>query len=278
MDAFYDYDAALAGVMVGLLIVYFLALGAGVASYVLQALGLYTLADRRRLPNPWMAWIPYANYWLIGGIVDDYEATRGIKRKWRVVLLVLALIVLACVILMYIFLFITIFSTAMDLSFADSFYMDEEAVITSVLGHVMLVYAFAIPMALAAQALQFCFMICIYKVYEYTVPEKAVKYLLLGLLVPMAQSICLFKCRKKGYERPKFWYVPMPVPQPEPTPVPAEPVMQPMEEMPPVAVPAEPVVTAEEPAAEAESVPMTIPDWSETRPIPEVPGEPETHE
>ena len=277
MDAFYDYEAALAGVMVGLLIVYFLALGAGIASYVLQALGLYTLADRRRLPNPWMAWVPYANYWLIGGIVDDYEATRGIKRKWRVVLLVLTLIVFASVILMYVFMFVFLFGTVMTVT-SGTPYMDDEAVVASVLSTVLPMYLFMIPMVLAAQALQFCYMICIYKIYESTVPEKAVKYLLLGLLVPMAQSICLFKCRKKGYERPKFWYMPMPVPQPEPTPVPAEPVMQPMEEMPPVAVPAEPVVTAEEPAAEAESVPMTIPDWSETRPIPEVPGEPETHE
>ncbi|MBQ2667551.1 MAG: hypothetical protein IJF56_02845 [Clostridia bacterium] len=277
MDAFYDYDAALAGVMVGLLIVYFLALGAGIASYVLQALGLYTLADRRRLPNPWMAWIPYANYWLIGGIVDDYEATRGIKRKWRVVLLVLTLIVFASVILMYVFMFVFLFGTVMTVT-SGAPYMDDEAVVASVLSTVLPMYLFMIPMALAATALQFCYMICIYKIYESTVPEKAVKYLLLSLLVPMAQSICLFKCRKKGYERPKFWYMPMPVPQAEPTPVPAEPVMQPMEEMPPVAVPAEPIVPAEEPAAEAESVPMTIPELSKADPIPDVPGEPETHE
>ena len=32
-------------------------------------------------------------------------------------------------------------------------------------------------------------------------PEKSVKYLLLSLLVPVAKSICLLRCRNQGYEK-----------------------------------------------------------------------------
>lgn len=43
-----------------------------VASYVLTALTLYTVARRRGLKNPWLAWIPVADSWLLGSLSDQY--------------------------------------------------------------------------------------------------------------------------------------------------------------------------------------------------------------
>ena len=51
----------------------------------------------------------------------------------------------------------------------------------------------------AAVAYIICQYICLFKIFESTVPEKAVKYLLLSILVPLAYPICLMKCRNKGY-------------------------------------------------------------------------------
>lgn len=44
-----------------------------VASYVLTALALYTVARRRGLKNPWLAWIPVADSWLLGSLSDQYR-------------------------------------------------------------------------------------------------------------------------------------------------------------------------------------------------------------
>ena len=44
--------------------------------------------------------------------------------------------------------------------------------------------------------------ICTFKLFESTVPEKAVKYLILSILVPLASPICLFRCRNQGYSNP----------------------------------------------------------------------------
>ena len=44
-------------------------------------------------------------------------------------------------------------------------------------------------------------MVCLYKVFESTVPEKAIKYFLVSLLVPLGKSICLLRCRNQGYEK-----------------------------------------------------------------------------
>lgn len=248
MEAMMGYSVAF---MIVFLLVYFLILAAVIVQYVLQSLALYTIADRRGLPNPWLAWIPVALYWVVGGIVDDYEATRGMRRKWRVVLLVLALVMMASVVLMYVFFFIMMFTV---MSESMSYDFNE----TAIVGQVLLMYVFLIPMAMAASALQACYIVCLYKVFESTVPEKAVKYLVLGMLVPLALGICLFKARKQGYERPKVWYyMPAPVPVPVQAPA-AEAVPAPDAE--PAAEPVPPEMTAApEETAEPETVPAEAP-------------------
>jgi hypothetical protein len=66
--------------------------GVGVAGYVLLALGLFTIAKRRKLQNAWMAWVPVLNLWLLGCISDQYRyVTRGQTRNIRTVLLLLGI-------------------------------------------------------------------------------------------------------------------------------------------------------------------------------------------
>ena len=79
------------GVILIVLLIYLVIMGIGLASYIMNALALYKIADRRKIPNPWMAWLPFTSDWLIGSIVDDYDGRNGIKRKWRVLLLTLSL-------------------------------------------------------------------------------------------------------------------------------------------------------------------------------------------
>ena len=57
----------------------FICLAIGVACYVLQALSLYSLAKRREINKPWLAWIPLANAWILGSLSDLYQYV--VKRK-----------------------------------------------------------------------------------------------------------------------------------------------------------------------------------------------------
>ena len=45
----------------------------GILVYVLTALGLHTVAKRRGIQNPWLAWIPIADSWILGSISDQYQ-------------------------------------------------------------------------------------------------------------------------------------------------------------------------------------------------------------
>ena len=76
----------------------------GIATYVLSALGLYTIAKRRGLNHPWLAWIPVASAWIVGSLSDQYRyVVNGENKSKRKVLLtlniittVLSLVMVAC--------------------------------------------------------------------------------------------------------------------------------------------------------------------------------------
>ncbi len=168
--------------------------GLCIADYVLSSLGLYRLAKRRGVSKPWIAWIPIANSWTVGAVTDDYELRCGFKRKWRMVLPVLTGIVLVAALLYNIFI---------SGSFAGimSNYQYMYGQLDNVVGIVVSLYALLIVMLMSTTVLMACQVVCLFKIYESTVPERAVKYLLLSLLVPLAEAICLFKCSDKGYEK-----------------------------------------------------------------------------
>lgn len=65
-----------------------------VVLYVLQALGLQTIAKRRGIRHAWLAWIPFGSAWILASISDDFKARRtGKMPKLRYVLLVLTVAV-----------------------------------------------------------------------------------------------------------------------------------------------------------------------------------------
>lgn len=78
--------------VVCVLVFWLIVMGIGLVQYILTSLALYTIADRRGIKNPWLAWLPVAYYWLLGSIADNYDETHGINRSWRKTLLILALI------------------------------------------------------------------------------------------------------------------------------------------------------------------------------------------
>lgn len=185
-------------VMVGiLLVVYLFLLGVGIAGYIMNSIALQKIASRRLISNAWLAWVPVANSWVIGSIADEYDDKNGIKRKWRVVLLTLSLISIGGIVAGYVGLISSVVSMSMQTDFMN---VDHTGV-AGMIGMFIGAYVVLLVAAVIASAQGICNTICLYKIFESTVPEKSVKYLLLSLLVPLAKSICLLKCRNKGYSK-----------------------------------------------------------------------------
>lgn len=191
------------GLMLFIIFLYFAIIAIGIINCVLTSLSLYTIADRRQIPNPWMAWIPFAGSWLIGNIVDDYEARNGFQRKWRMVLLVLTVLPWVLFMLVYAILFAVMISMIPQMQYMTP---TSPETVASMVTLIVPIYVLLIAVMIAMFAGEMCKVICMYKIFESTVPQKAVKYILLYLLVPLAGPICLLKCRRQGYEKPRMYY------------------------------------------------------------------------
>lgn len=81
-------DGILEGIQGGSFYFNFATSGLGVLVYVLQALALYTIAERRGINKPWLAWVPVVNVWILGSISDQYQyvVNRKVKNKRKVLL------------------------------------------------------------------------------------------------------------------------------------------------------------------------------------------------
>ena len=161
--------------------------GLCLTDYILSSLCLMRLAKRRGLTAPWLSWIPVANIWLAGSLVDEYDLRQGKITRWRTALTALMTITLVLIVLYIVELL------KMAIIADDTYYAEN-------LGLALRALVIAIAMAGASTATKGCTMVCLYKVYESTVPEKALKYFLISLLVPLGQPICLYRCSNKGYD------------------------------------------------------------------------------
>lgn len=76
--------------------------------YILLGLGMYTIAKRRGIANPWMAWVPFGQSWILGCISDQYQYVMlGREKNKRKLLLGLeigycALMAAVCVLMVWV--------------------------------------------------------------------------------------------------------------------------------------------------------------------------------
>lgn len=193
-------EAVAIGLLAVLILVYLLLMGFLILNYVFQSLSLHTLARRRGIANPWLAWIPFGDSWIIGALARDYDKQKGISRRWDKILLILSIVGIAMFSIIYIAFFVYLIINMATLDSAGITYGEDIAF--EMLGGILVFYVLLIASAVVMSAVTALTYICLYKIFESTVPEKALKYFLIHLLVPFAAPFCLFACRNKGYEHP----------------------------------------------------------------------------
>lgn len=181
-----------------------------VALYVLQALGLYTIAKRRGIANPWLAWIPFGVVWILGSIADDYRARCGKPTKHRVVMLVLSIVVLVLAVVALVTMCAALLNVLtaeelMDVAFysanatGDLYAPSEEELIQQLtetmdsrltdanLNAVMgaMLASVGVSLALCGVAIASLVFECIsmYKVFESCEPATKMVYFLVGMFV-----------------------------------------------------------------------------------------------
>ena len=166
-------------------------------AYVFSALAIYTLAQRRGIRKPWLAWIPVVNVWILGSLSDQYRyVVKGEVKSKRKVLLTLSIInclLSSLVVIRLIVMLVSFFTGSMQ-------GMSENAMGRMLMEGVLTSLAISAPMLiLSIVKLVFEYM-ALYDVYTSCDPANNVIYLVLSLIPGISQitrPLFLFLCRNQ---------------------------------------------------------------------------------
>ena len=228
-----------------------------IAAYVLRSIGLYAIAKRRGISNPWLAWIPVAWVWTLGSISDQFRyVTKAQVKNKRTTLLVMNLIQMAAS---------TALVVVIGIAFAELVSMgivsaDEEALMTEAMILVFKFMALGLVLGGIALATAIIHYIAMYDLYLSVNPANAVLFLILSIFISITEPFFIFFNRNKDGGMPprcdvpqapvNYSYIPETAAQ-EPVETVEEPVEETEEEA-PAEEPEAPAEETEEPAEQTE--------------------------
>ena len=185
----------------------------GLVGYVLLAFGLYTVAKRRGVRNPWLAWLPFGQSWMLGCISDQYQfvAWRRNKNKRKAMLwLDIISAVLCCITLVLLanalvelFRYVDIKTFAMY----GEVYMEEDMFahvpdealmeIASAMMKVLLPAFLLMGTTIALTVLRY---LALHDLYRSCDPSSATAYTLLSIFLGnIAMGVAVLMCRNKDF-------------------------------------------------------------------------------
>lgn len=173
----------------------------GIVAYVFMAIGMYAIAKRRGIRNPWLAWIPFGGTWLLGCISDQYRyVTMGQEKSKRKIMLGLEIAVAAVgtvAISILIISMIKLFSL-MD----GEQIMEESGYMAQLLGPLMASVVLSFVMLGLAIALTVLTYMALYDLFKSCSPGTATMNLVLSIVLNVfgiggvLQGIFVFANRK----------------------------------------------------------------------------------
>ena len=159
--------------------------------YILQAVGLCTVARRRGIRHAWLSWLPIGNNWLLGCISDQYQyVVKGSNKRKRVALLVLSLLVTA----------LGVWLTAGWIQLIREIAMRYQEVLLQAPMDLVLDAVGLMGLLLVLWCVSVAFLVvkltALYQLYASCVPGDRVVYLLLSIFLDGCTPILVFTCRR----------------------------------------------------------------------------------
>ena len=190
-----DVISAIISVVISLL----MGGGTALVTYVFRSLGVYSLAKRRGLRRPWLAWIPVADHWLLGCVSDQYQYVVKDKntnrRKWllglRIVLLVLTVVVSASLVSA---LFVAVNAAMQGLP--------ESRITVQLLKQLMTSAIWLIPLMGVSIAEAVLYYMSTYDIYRSTDPRNSVVYLVISIFFRITEPFFIFFNRNRDEGMP----------------------------------------------------------------------------
>lgn len=182
----------------------------GIAAYVLTALALYTVAKRRGLKNPWLAWIPVADSYLLGSLSDQYRyVVNGENKSKRKILLVLRILIAV----MSTALFAVLIAMCIQAFGGIMRGIGEDELVDQILGLALSLFGLSLPLIGIAIAYTVFRYMALYDVYKSMDPNNCILFLVLSILFGITRPFFLFFSRNKDDGMPPRRQDPVSIPR-----------------------------------------------------------------
>lgn len=175
-----------------------------VVGYIFQSIGLYTIAKRRGIANPWLAWLPWVGYyWIAGSVSDQYQyVTTGAVNNKRKILLVLSVAGI-------------VISSLISTLATGSFVLTTNQVTAEQIAGLGLAGSFLNMVQWGVNIATLVFWHwSLYELYSSCNPKNNVLFLVLGIIFGFLVPFFIFACRNKDdgmpprREEPRYEYQP----------------------------------------------------------------------
>lgn len=169
------------------------------AVFVFTALALYSLAKNRGIRNPWLAWVPVANVWILGSLSDQYRyVVRGENKAKRKILVVLSVVQ---AVLYWVFLVAVVLSVG-HIFFGMVNQISEHMLLDRIMVPGLLLLGTSLPLVGVTIAKTVIYYIALYDVYTSCDPRNSVMYLVLSIVFGVTKPFFLFFNRNKDEGMP----------------------------------------------------------------------------
>ena len=188
----------------------------GVASYVLTAMTLHTLAKRRCIRHPWLAWVPVANLWLLGSLSDQYRyVVKGQIKSKRKVLLLLKAVSVGLTVSMVAMAVAVAFKVVSGVNYG----MWPGEILRNQAGPLLVMAGIGLPLMGVSIASAVIYYMALFDIYTSCDPENNVLFTVLSILFArFTKPFFLFFSRNKDLGMPPRREDPVCEPQPEAAP------------------------------------------------------------
>lgn len=215
----YSYGSSTGSSIMWILMIYLLVIVVwaifALAAYILKGIGMYTMAKREGMENPWLAFVPFARTYLqgeLGGSITFKEKTMKNPGIW---LLALPFIGAAVCLVFYIALY-AVGMGALFRSISNNYFTVGVGTITVLIVVLILFVVYAV----VYQAVYMTFRVLVnHQIFgRYTSKTMSVVHGVLCVLIPLYEPICFFVMRNKPYNPGMEPVSALPKPEPPVTP------------------------------------------------------------
>lgn len=197
----YQFDSFFTGIVAIYLIVLAVLFIFYVINYIFKGIGMYTIGKRLGMDYPWLAFIPFARTYFHGELAGRIGLKSKSIKNPGIWLLALPFIIAAVTFVFYLLFFLVGFASVFSAGY-NSYLSNFEPTISSgaILGMIIVGGIWLLVMIAYKAVYSVLSVLIDHQIFaRFTAKNMSVAHAVLGLIIPLYESFCLFAMRNKDF-------------------------------------------------------------------------------